>query len=126
MRVVDSSFVLALLTEPDAVVDVVPHDAWIAPQLLGAEFVSGLRGLILGGRLDPLAAEIALQDYADLGIRTWPIDVSLRRRVLQLRHNLTAYDASYIALAEALEVPLVTRDARMARGAPPGVRVDVV
>lgn len=47
-------------------------------------------------------------------IQRWPSADSLRRRAFQLRDNLSAYDAAYIALAEALECPLLTRDARLA------------
>ena len=63
--------------------------------------------------------------YTALQLVRWPIDQPLQVRMLQLRHNLSAYDASYVALAEALDAPLLTRDAGMARGAPPGVRVEV-
>lgn len=64
-----------------------------------------------------------LADYASLSIATWPIDAQFRGRILQPRHNLSAYDAAYVTLAEALDATLVTRDARLERGAPPGARV---
>ncbi|HOA28179.1 MAG TPA: type II toxin-antitoxin system VapC family toxin, partial [Arachnia sp.] len=67
----------------------------------------------LGGRLTPQAAEIALDRYFSLAIvrhETSP----LAARVWQLRHQFTSYDASYLALAEALDVPLHTCDAKLA------------
>ena len=74
-----------------------------------------LRGLVLGGHLGVHRAEEALTDLEDLPVRRWPSSDGLRRRGLQLRHNLSAYDAASVALAEALECPLITRDARLAR-----------
>lgn len=56
----------------------------------------------------------ALEDFADLPLDRYPPSPFLER-IWELRHNLTAYDAAYVALAEALAVPLVTRDAALAR-----------
>lgn len=126
MRVVDSSFVVDLVVTPSQVAWSGVQETWHAPQLLDVEFVSAIRGLLQGGHLDGTAAEVALEDYTSLGITVWPIDAALRRRVLALQHGLIAYDAAYVALAEALAAPLVTRDARLSRGAPPGLRVDLV
>ena len=53
-------------------------------------------------------------DFADLTIVRYP-HVSLAARMWELRHNVTAYDAAFITLAETLAVPLVTCDARLAR-----------
>lgn len=86
-----------------------------APTLLDFEIVSALRGLTLGGQLSAARAQDALTDFDDLPIHRWPSDAALRRRAFSLRANLTAYDAAYVALAEALECPLLTRDARLAR-----------
>jgi len=55
-----------------------------------------------------LDLRVQLQPYADCGVRSW-----------QLRHNITAYDACYVALAEILEVPLATLDLRLARASGP-------
>jgi predicted nucleic acid-binding protein len=60
-------------------------------------------------------AQDTLTDFEDLPIHGWHAGDSLRRRAFSLRDNLTAYDAAYVALAEALGCPLVTRDARLAR-----------
>ena len=66
----------------------------------------------------------ALDDLADLAINRYPHDVFLPR-IWELRHSVTAYDAAYIALAEALDAPLVTRDSALA-SAPHRARVEVV
>ena len=67
----------------------------------------------------------ALEDLADLSLRRYPHDVLLAR-VWALRDNLTAYDAVYVVLAEALGAPLLTRDRRLANAAGPRARVEVV
>lgn len=58
----------------------------------------------------------AVDDLADLPLHRYPHDFLLPR-VWALRHNLTAYDAVYVALAEALDAPLLTRDRRLAKAA---------
>jgi predicted nucleic acid-binding protein len=96
-----------------------------APHLLDYEVVSVLRGLTLGGHLSEARAHDALADFDDLPVTRWPAAGPLRRRALQLRHNLSAYDASYLALAEALACPLLTRDRRLARATGHGAVVEV-
>ena len=86
-----------------------------APELIDYEFVAGLRSLIARGRLSPEQADAALTDFGDLPLRRWPAADPLRRRALGLRDNLSAYDAAYVALAEALQCPLISRDGRLAR-----------
>lgn len=86
-----------------------------APALLDFEVLSVLRGLTIGGHVSTARAHDLLSDYDDLPLRRWPFAHGLRRRAFQLRDNVSAYDAAYVALAEALECPLVTRDARLAR-----------
>jgi predicted nucleic acid-binding protein len=69
----------------------------------------------LGGHVDVRRAEELLADFAELPIEQWSAEASLRRRAFELRHNLSAYDAAYVSLAEALRCPLVTRDRRLSR-----------
>jgi predicted nucleic acid-binding protein len=96
-----------------------------APALLDFEIVSALRGLTLGGDLSASRAEDLLTDYADLPLHRWDGADSLRRRAFQLRHNVSAYDAAYLALAESLECPLLTRDTRLARSSGHAVPIEV-
>lgn len=96
-----------------------------APTLLDHEVVSGLRGLVLGARLSRPRALDALNDFADLPMRRWESGHELRCRAFVLRDNLSAYDAAYVALAEALECPLVTQDSRLARAAGHSAVVEV-
>jgi predicted nucleic acid-binding protein len=96
-----------------------------APSLVDFEVPSALRGLTLGGHLSVARAFDALTDFDALPIQRWPSAATLRRRVFSLRHNLTANDAAYVALAEALEGPLITRDARLARSSGHDVEIRV-
>jgi predicted nucleic acid-binding protein len=96
-----------------------------APALLDYEIVAALRGLVQGGHLSVPRAADALADYADLPVLRWPAADELRRRAFQLRGAVSAYDAAYVALAEALECPLLTRDRRLARSRGHAARVEV-
>lgn len=95
------------------------------PVLFDLEVLHALRGLEAAGRVrgEPLTA--ALADFADL--RTTRYDhAPLRQRIWSLRHNLTAYDAAYVALAELLEAPLLTTDARLARSSGHEAEVELI
>jgi predicted nucleic acid-binding protein len=96
-----------------------------SPALLDFEVVSALRGLTLGGHLSGARAEDALTDFDDLPIQRWSSADALRRRAFRLRANLSSFDAAYIALAEALQCPLLTRDLRLARSGGHSARVEV-
>jgi len=96
-----------------------------APALLDYEVVSALRGLTLRGNLTASRAEDALTDFEDLQVHRWPAADALRRRAFQLRDNVSAHDAAYVALAEALDCPLLTRDVRLAKATSHLVPVEV-
>ena len=89
------------------------EDTLHSVHLLDVEFVQVLRRLVREGTLTPKRAEEALEDMAALRITRYA-PVLLLRRVWRLRQNLSAYDASYVALAEKLQAPLITRDQRIA------------
>lgn len=86
-----------------------------APSLVDFEVVSALRGLTLRGQLSPTRAEDLLTDFEDLPLQRWPSADALRRRCLPAQGQRVGYDAAYVALAEALDCTLVTRDGRLAR-----------
>ncbi len=68
---------------------------------------------------------MALTDLAELAMRRYPHDF-LPRRIWDLRNNLTAYDAAYVALAELLDAPLLTRDRRLATAAGHHAQIELV
>lgn len=96
-----------------------------APSLVDFEVVSAVRGLTLRGHLSPTRAEDLLTDFDDLSLQRWPSADALRRRAFQLRDNVSAYDAAYVALAEALDCTLVTRDGRLARSSGHSAQIQV-
>lgn len=81
--------------------------------LLDVEFAQVLRRLVRQGTLTPKRAAEAIEDLAALRITRYA-PVSLLTRIWQLRANLSAYDAAYVALAEQLRATLITRDRRIA------------
>lgn len=118
MIVVDCSAVVDVLIGGRRVgklVELLSAEDLHAPELLNYEVVAAVRGLVMGGRLVASRAEDLLADFAELPIEQWSAEASLRRRAFELRHNMSAYDAAYVSLAEALRCPLVTRDRRLAR-----------
>jgi len=84
-----------------------------APHLMDVEVVQVLRLYVRTNAMSASRAQEALEDYSDLPITRYPHNVLLTR-IWELRHNVTAYDAAYVALAEALDAPLVTCDRRLA------------
>jgi predicted nucleic acid-binding protein len=81
--------------------------------LLDVEFAQVLRRLVREGTLARKRAEEAMEDLIAVRVTRYA-PVLLLNRIWQLRQNLTAYDAAYVALAEELEAPLITRDQRIA------------
>ena len=96
-----------------------------APELLDVEVVSVIRRLASIGHVTPVRADQATLDLAAL-----PVDRASHRRLIarcwELRDNLTPYDATYVALAEALDATLVTGDERLARAAGPACSFEVL
>jgi predicted nucleic acid-binding protein len=110
-----SAVVAALAGRPPhgEVVDRLADDGDLAaPHLLDVEFLQALRRLVLGRQLGEDRAADARDDFAALVIARYEHTL-VADRVWELRHGLTAYDATFVALAELLEVPLVTCDARL-------------
>ena len=94
-----------------------------APHLLDLEVVQVLRRYLRAGIIDEKRATEALEDYSSFSIQRYPHDLFLAR-IWELRRNLTAYDAAYIALAEALEATFLTCDRALAKSA--GHRANIV
>lgn len=120
MLVVDASVVAVALVDDGADGDAararLRGEHLAAPALLDLEVASVWRGRVRGGHLEPARARSALDDLQALAIERVG-HAALLERCWELGDNLTVYDAAYVALAEALDVPLVTADRRLA-GAP--------
>jgi predicted nucleic acid-binding protein len=96
-----------------------------APHLLDIEVAHVIRRYAAAGDLDEARGRTALADLAEMPLRRYPHDFLLPR-IWDLRNNLTAYDAVYVALAEALDAPLVTRDRRLAAAIGHRARIELV
>jgi predicted nucleic acid-binding protein len=121
--VVDASVaVLGLLGEGDARQHLATDDLH-APHLIDSEVAHALRAQVLRRRVRAREAEAALRAWQRLGLVRHAA-VGLLPRVWALRENVSAYDATYVALAEALDCPMLTADARLAAAA--GIRCAVV
>lgn len=127
MIVLDASAALELLLRagrhPALVARVLRSGETVAaPHLLDLEVTQVLRRFVMAGELTEARAREAIEDHRAMGIARYP-HMELLERVWQLRANCTAYDAVYIALAEALGAALITCDARLADV--PGTRVAI-
>jgi predicted nucleic acid-binding protein len=119
-----SAAVLALLNDGDARRLLATETVGV-PHLADCEVASALRAQVSRGRIDAGAAGVALRRWSRLGVRRFAA-AGLLDRVWQLRDSLSAYDATYVALAEALGCVLVTADARLARAPGPTCAITVV
>ncbi|MCI0678627.1 MAG: type II toxin-antitoxin system VapC family toxin [Actinobacteria bacterium] len=116
MIVLDTSVMIPLLVDlPEATVTVLTalggrfDENRGAPHLIDVETTHALRRLSALGRISEAAASMAVEDLQSMRLERYPHHVLLPR-IWELRPLLTAYDAAYLALAEILEAPLVTRD----------------
>jgi predicted nucleic acid-binding protein len=91
----------------------IENERLVAPELIDVEAVSTIRGLVLGGKLSAVRGQAAIGALAGFPIQRVP-HRGLVERMWELRDNLTAYDAAYVALAEQLSTSLVTGDGRLA------------
>ena len=117
MIVVDASAMLEVLLNTSAGARIADRlfargETLHAPHLLDLEVAQVLRRYAGSGQLGAVRGAQALEDLAAIGLTRYPHDVLLPR-IWELRANLTAYDAAYVALAEVLEAPLLTRDAAL-------------
>ena len=117
MIVIDASALLEVLLRTPAAGEVEkwlfdPGQTLHAPHLLDVEVAQVIRRYAANGEIDSDRGRAAVADLADFPLHRYPHDVLLPR-IWELRNNLTAYDAVYVALAEALDAPLLTRDRRL-------------
>lgn len=127
MTVVDVSVVLEVLLQTPAAVAVeqrlfAPGETLHAPHLIDLEVAQVLRRYALAGEIAPERGRLALADFP---IERYP-HTMLLPRIWQWRANLTAYDAAYLVLAEALDVSLLTRDRKLAAAASHRVRIELL
>lgn len=116
MIVVDASAaVLGLLNDGDARRTLATASVAV-PHLADSEVANALRAQVARGTIVERDGSRALDIWSRLGLRRFAV-VGLLPRIWQLRDNLTAYDATYVALAEAIDCELLTADSRLA-GAP--------
>ena len=127
MIVVDASFLASALIADDDVgermrlrLDV--EEIVCAPEIIDLEIASAWRRDLLAGRIGEDRSRLALDDLASLPLVRMP-HRPLMPRVWELRHNLTPYDAAYVALAESLDAKLLTADGKMARA--PTLRCEI-
>lgn len=116
MIVVDASAAISALLNAGAARRIVESEQLHAPHLVDSEVANGLRRLVVARRLRPEDAWNALDTLRRLGMTRYAVSPFVDR-VWELRDHLSAYDASYVALAEVLQCTLVTADGRLGRAA---------
>ena len=130
MIVVDASALLEVLLRTPAAKSVetrlfAPNQTLHAPHLLDVEVAQVIRRYAANGDINGERGRAAVADLADLPLQRYP-HVLFLPRIWGLRHSLTAYDAAYVALAEALDAVLLTRDRKLASGAGHHARIELV
>jgi predicted nucleic acid-binding protein len=128
--VVDASALLELLLQTSLGARVEARlfrndDELHAPHLVDVEIVQGLRRLVRTGEVSPGRADEAIADLTDLDVHRHA-HVDLLGRAWKLRNNISAYDAMYVVLAEAIEAPVVTCDGPLSKAPGHRARIEVI
>jgi predicted nucleic acid-binding protein len=130
MIVVDASALLEVLLRTSASAQLAerlfaPRETLHAPHLIDLEVAQVLRRYAMTGQLNATRGRQALEDLVDFPLLRYPHDLLLPR-IWTLRNKLTAYDAAYVALAEALHAPLLTRDSALAMAPGHDARIELI
>ena len=130
MTVVDASAVIEMLLRTPLGVLCTdrllrPGELLCSPHLIDVEVLQVLRRYAARAELSDDRGDEARKDLADLPLQRYPHQ-PLLARIWELRRSLSAYDAAYVALAEALDAPLVTCDGRLGRAHGHGARIEVL
>ncbi len=130
MIVVDASAMLELLLDtplgPAVARRVLKGQETLhAPHLVDVEVAQAVRRFVRSGGLDAVRGLQAIEDLADLSLTRYP-HYPFLSRIWELRHSMTAYDAAYVALAEALDAPLLTHDAALATASGHDAEIDLI
>ena len=129
MIVIDASAAIEWLLNSSAgrrVRDVLlSDDVLAAPHLIDIEIVQVLRRYVRRREITPERGRLALRDLSDVQLNRFP-HLPMVERIWEQRDRLSAYDAAYVSLAEALDATLLTCDRRLASAVGPRVRVEVI
>lgn len=125
MKIVDAGVVVELLAgslDPERLGD----EELAAPHLIDSEVTHALRGLVRRGVLSDQQGDLALRGFTELVLTRFPADW-LRPRMWAWRHNLSGYDATYVALAELSDATaLLTTDAKLAHAPGPECHIELL
>jgi len=125
MFVVDASAAVSGLLNDGPARELLRKHAIHVPHLIDSEVASAIRRRTLDGSISSDAGWQTLNVWQNLAIVRYPLH-GLLERIWDLRDNFSAYDAGYVALAEALDYPLITADSRLAGAPDTGIAVTVL
>jgi predicted nucleic acid-binding protein len=123
--VVDASALIDNVLGVESVVRELGRHELHAPVSVDAEVTHGLRRRWIAGKISGETGVFLLELFQTMGIVRHPVQ-NLVARMWAIRQNISAYDAGYVALAESLNVPLLTRDGRLSRSSGHSARIEYI
>jgi predicted nucleic acid-binding protein len=123
--VVDASAIVDALIGVEGILQRLRNSELHAPVSVDAEFLHAMRRRLFARFIAPREADAVIETFQSIPIARHPV-AHLVDRMWSLRDNITAYDAGYVALAESLDVPLLTRDRRLSRSSGHAARIEYI